>query len=65
MEPARIKDLVWHIKFHCTPKHASWLTITENEFSAMTGQCLSKRRICDLETLPAEVTESSADVNEG
>ena len=39
------------IDFHYTPKHGSWLNISENELSSMTRQCLKNRRIGDIETL--------------
>lgn len=62
-KPARARDLVRRIDFRYTPKHGSWLNITEDELSAMTRQCLSGRRIGDLETLRAEIAAWSADVN--
>ena len=61
-EPARARELVRRIEFCYTPKHGSWLNIAENELSAMTRQCLSGRRIGDLETLHGEVSAWSADV---
>ncbi len=61
--PARARDLVRRIEFRYTPKHGSWLNIAENELSAMTRQCLSGRRIGDLETLCTEIAAWSADVN--
>ena len=51
------------IEFCYTPKHGSWLNIAENELSAMTRQCLSGRRIGDLETLRAEIAAWSEDLN--
>jgi len=62
-DPARARDLVRRIEFHYTPKHGSWLNIAENELSAMTRQCLSGRRIGDLDTLRAEIAAWSTDVN--
>ena len=62
-EPARARDLVRRIEFHYTPKHGSWLNIAENELSAMTRQCLSGRRIGDLDTLRAEIAAWATDVN--
>ena len=35
-------------EFHYTPKHASWLDIAEIELSALSKQCLGKRRIDTL-----------------
>ena len=62
-EPARARDLVRRIEFRYTPKHGSWLNIAENELSAMTRQCLSGRRIGDLETLRTEIAAWPTDVN--
>ena len=47
-EPARARELVRRIEFCHTPKHGSWLNITENELSSMTRQCVRGRRIGDL-----------------
>jgi len=63
-EPERARRLVRRIEFRYTPKHGSWLNIAENELSAMTQQCLSKRRIGDIETLKTEIQAWSSDVNE-
>jgi len=52
--PAEARELVEKIEFHFTPKHGSWLNISENELSSMTRQCLKNRRIGDIETLRAE-----------
>lgn len=62
-EPARARELVQRIEFCHTPKHGSWLNIAENELSAMTRQCLGKRRIGEIETLRSEVSAWSIDVN--
>ena len=63
-EPARARELVKRIEFCYTPKHGSWLNIAENELSSMTRQCLRHRRLGDLETLQAEISAWSVDVNE-
>ena len=63
-EPARARDIVRRIEFRYTPKHGSWLNIAENELSAMTRQCLTGRRIGDLDTLRAEIAAWATDVNE-
>ena len=39
------------IRFIYTPKHGSWLNLTEIEFAALAGQCLDGRRIPSLEGL--------------
>ena len=62
-EPARARELVRRIEFCYTPRHGSGLNIAENELSAMTRQCLSGRRIGDLEKLQAEIAAWSKDVN--
>ena len=62
-EPERARKLVRRIEFRYTPKHGSWLNIAENELSAMTRQCLSNRRIGDIEMLASEIKAWSTDVN--
>ena len=42
------------LRFHFTPKHASWLNMAEIELSVLAKQCLS-RRIPDEWTLTAEI----------
>ena len=37
-----------------TPKHGSWLNISENELSSMTRQCLNGRRIGNIRQLREE-----------
>ncbi len=61
--PYRARALVRRIAFCYTPKHGSWLNIAENELSAMTSQCVSGRRIGDLERLQSELCAWSVDVN--
>lgn len=51
---AEARELVRRIEFCYTPKHGSWLNVSENELSAMTRQCLKDRKIGDLETLQEE-----------
>ncbi len=62
-EPERARALVRRTEFCYTPKHGSWLNIAENELSAMTRQCISGRRLGDIETLQKEIKAWSADVN--
>ena len=62
-EATRARELVQRIEFCYTPKHGSGLNIAENELSAMTRQCLSGRRIADLETLRTEIAAWSEGVN--
>jgi len=44
------------LEIHYTPKHGSWLNIAEIELSAMTIQCLGKRRIPTIECLNKELS---------
>lgn len=53
-EPERARQYVRRINFCFTPKHGSWLNIAENELSSMTRQCISGRRIGELELLQRE-----------
>lgn len=62
--PQRARDYVRRIHFVYTPKHGSWLNVSESELSALTRQCLKGRRIADIETLKAEIQAWSVDVNE-
>ena len=52
--PAEARRLAAKLEFHYTPKHASWLNMTELELSVLARQCLN-RRIPDAETLAGEV----------
>jgi len=52
--PAEALRLARRLEIHHTPKHGSWLNIAENELSALTRQCLS-RRIGTIETMASEV----------
>jgi DDE superfamily endonuclease len=62
-EPQRARALVQRIEFCYTPKHGSWLNIAENELSSVTRQCVAGRRFGDIETLRAETSAWSCDVN--
>lgn len=63
-EPDQARALVKRLEFRYTPKHGSWLNIAENELSSMTRQCLSGRRIPDLETLRKETAAWVVSSNE-
>ena len=52
--PAEAKRLADKLEIHYTPKHGSWLTIAEIEFSVLSRQCLD-RRVPDAATLAREV----------
>ena len=54
--PAEAFRLAQRLEIHYTPKHGSWLDIAEIELSALTLQCLGKRRIPDIKTLNAELS---------
>ncbi len=61
-EPERARQYVKRINFCFTPKHGSWLNIAENELSSMTRQCISGRRIGELDVLQQEIGDWSVDV---
>jgi hypothetical protein len=63
-EPERARELVRRIEFCYTPKHGSWLNIAENELSSLTRQCVADRRFGEVETLRAEASAWSSDVND-
>lgn len=63
-EPAVARAYVKRIEFVYTPKHGSWLNVAECELSAMTRQCLSGRRIGDLDELNDEIGAWSDDTNQ-
>ncbi len=52
--PDQARAIVQRLEFRFTPKHGSWLNIAENELSSMTRQCLSGRRIANIEMLREE-----------
>lgn len=62
-EPERARQLVRRIEFCHTPKHGSWLNVAENELSAMTRQCLHRRRFGDIDLLREETHAWSSDSN--
>ncbi len=51
---SQARELVRRIDFRFTPKHGSWLNVSENELSSLTRQCLNGRRIGHIEQLRAE-----------
>jgi hypothetical protein len=61
--PAEARRLAKRLEIHYTPKHGSWLNIAENELSALSRQCLS-RRIGTIEQLTSEVAAWEAPRNE-
>jgi len=53
-EPQVARRLLEKLEFVYTPKHGSWLNMTECEFSVLSRQCLS-RRLPDIGTVRSEV----------
>ncbi len=53
-DPEEARELVRRIEFRYTPKHGSWLNVSENELSSLTLQCLANRRITTVQTLRKE-----------
>ena len=53
--PAEARRILRRIKFHYTPKHASWLNMVEIEIGVLRGQCLA-RRIDDPKQLRREIS---------
>ena len=52
--PEEARRLTRKLAFHYTPKHGSWLNMTEIEFSILARQCLD-RRLPDRESVRREV----------
>jgi len=52
--PAEARRILQRLKFHYTPKHASWLNMVEIEIGVLRGQCLD-RRIDDPKRLVHEI----------
>ncbi|MGC6589167.1 transposase [Paenibacillus sp. Dod16] len=55
LPPEQALVLAKRLETHYTPKHGSWLNITEIKLSVMTIQCLN-RRIASIEEFQAEVS---------
>ena len=64
-EPAEALRLAKRLETHHTPKHGSWLDITEIELSALGNQCLAKRRINSVEKLNEELSSWHTERNDG
>jgi hypothetical protein len=60
--PAEARRILRRLAFHHPPKHASWLTQAELEFSVLAGQCLD-RRIPDTTRPTPEVAAWERDRN--
>ncbi|QDU59886.1 hypothetical protein Pan216_07190 [Planctomycetes bacterium Pan216] len=63
-EPAVARAYVKRITFVYTPKHGSWLNVAECELSAMTRQCLTGRRVGELDELRDEIGAWSDQTNQ-
>ena len=63
-EAPKARQLVQQIEFHYTPKHGSWLNISENELSSMTRQCITGRRIPDIKMFRRETAAWSKHSNQ-
>lgn len=60
----RAREYVKKINFCYTPKHGSWLNVSECELSAMTRQCLSGRRLGTIKKVKKEVKAWATKTNE-
>lgn len=58
------RKYVEKINFCFTPKHGSWLNISECELSAMTRQCIFNRRLGTVKKLRKEVKAWAKRTNE-
>lgn len=62
-EPTRARQYARRLTLCFTPKHGSWLNISENELSSLTRQCLNGRYIAELHELQQEISAWAIDVN--
>ena len=60
--PGEARRLADRLEIHYTPKHGSWLNISEIELSVLKRQCLAGRIDC-IEKIRAEVVEWNTDRN--
>ena len=56
------KRILKKIKFHYTPKHASWLNMAEIEINVLSRQCLNQK-IPTLQNMRKQITKWSKDRN--
>jgi hypothetical protein len=61
--PDEARRITRKLEFHYTPKHGSWLNMTECEFAVLTGQCLD-RRIPHIEVLREAIADWQGSRNE-
>ncbi len=57
------RALVERVESRHTPNHGSWLNTAENELSALTRQCVGRRRFGAIGALRAEAAAWSASAN--
>ncbi|MEL7051621.1 MAG: IS630 family transposase [Cyanobacteria bacterium J06588_5] len=57
------RSLVERLEFHYTPKHGSWLNVAESELSVLTRQCITNRRLSDLESVQQQTQAWTAATN--
>jgi hypothetical protein len=62
-EPKEARRVIKRLEFHYTPKHGSWLSMAEIEFSVFGKQCLA-RRIADEGALKREIAALEAERNQ-
>jgi transposase len=62
-EPRIARALLEKLEFVYTPKHGSWLNMSECEFSVLSRQCLN-RRLPDRETVQNEISAWTAARNQ-
>jgi hypothetical protein len=60
---AEARALVERLEFRHTPKHGSWLNVAENELSALTRQCVGRRRFGTIAEFRAEAAAWSLAAN--
>ena len=61
--PEQARQYVKKINFCYTPKHGSWLNISECELSAMTRQCLSGRKLPSIKKVKKQVKAWADKIN--
>ena len=61
--PEQARQYVKKINFCYTPKHGSWLNISECELSAMTRQCLSGRKLPTIKKVKKQVKAWAEKIN--
>ena len=63
-QPAVAFELMRRFEFHFTPRKGSWLNMAELELSALSRQCLKRRRIESIERLNSELDAIVKERNE-